>query len=64
MEKQEIINKLKSINADLATLQVEILEKNKNGHQFDFCTDPALSTACDNLLNKAKRINQIVYQEK
>jgi hypothetical protein len=64
MTKNEVKEHLKNSYKMLVECYVAIEELNKDGHQFDFCTDSRLADIVDNICNRAVKIQNIVYQGK
>lgn len=59
--KQAVINKLWKGLRILDEARLSVIKLNKNGHQFDYVSDPRLSDAIDRINQVANNLDWIVY---
>lgn len=62
--KQAVINKLWKAVTLLSESHSSIIKLNKEGKQFDYVTDPALSDIVNRISSVSKMIDNYVYQKK
>ena len=63
LQEDNIYCILDLINQQLLTIEIEIVERNKNGKQFDYVSSPRLARKVDAVKNRADAISHKVYQE-
>ena len=64
MKTEKIKDKMRMAIGLLISVNIAIDEENKDGKQFDFCTDSKLSDLTDNILRLANKIDKTVYQKR
>jgi hypothetical protein len=63
-KNQEKIKKnLQQIHVKLLETYRLLLEENRNGNQYDYCTDASLASLSSSVKVEATKIDRIVYQE-
>jgi hypothetical protein len=63
MTKKEVLENLENVYKTLLECDVAIKELNSNGEQFNFCNSSKLSDLADNIVNRANRIQDTVYED-
>lgn len=64
MDKEKLLNKFFILNSELFDIWHDLTIMNNGDKQFDYVTNPKLADEADRLMELAKKINKIVYQEK